>query len=131
MCLGYYNERVWDQQPKAEQDALMDECFACDDDVRRKGGHFAGGAAPGPSRDSKPLRWRYDDVAVSDGPFSEAKEVLGRALMLAARDLVHAVERMKKHPARKAGNLSEIRASADLTPMRPASEARRSKNKSR
>ena len=42
ICLGYLDETKWESLSESEQKALMDECFAYDD-VLRKGGHFAGG----------------------------------------------------------------------------------------
>jgi hypothetical protein len=50
VCLGYFEEKKWEALSESEQNALMDECFAYDD-VLRKNGNFAGGEAlqsPGP-----------------------------------------------------------------------------------
>jgi hypothetical protein len=44
ICLGYIEEKKWETMPESEVNAMMDECFAYDD-VLRKNGHFAGGEA--------------------------------------------------------------------------------------
>lgn len=127
ICLGYLEERKWGAISETEQDALMDECFAYDD-VLRKNGHFVGGEALQSARNAVTLRWRNGKVSITDGPYAETKEQLGGILVLQARDLNHAIQLMSKHPAVKAGPF-EIRPAEDLTEMIRASERRRSKTK--
>lgn len=124
MCLGYADEKQWEAMPERERNALMDECFAYDD-VLRKNGHFAGGEALESARDARTLRWRGGKVTISDGPYTETKEQIGGVLVLEARDLSHAVELMSKHPGVRFGPF-EIRPIADLSAMVAESERRRS-----
>ena len=86
----------------------MDECFAFVDELRR-GGHFLGGEALEPASNAVTVRTRNGEVAVTDGPFAETKEMLGGILLLEARDLQHAIALMSKHPAVKMGTIFEIR----------------------
>jgi hypothetical protein len=44
ICLGYMEERQWDEMTERDRTALMQECFAYDDELR-KGGHFISGEA--------------------------------------------------------------------------------------
>ena len=127
ICLGYLEDKKWDTMSGSERNAMMDECFAYDD-VLRKNGHFAGGEALQSAQDAKTLRWKNGKVTVTDGPYAETKEQLGGILMLEARDLNHAIELMSNHPGVKAGPF-EIRPAADLTPMIRESERRRSRMK--
>ena len=60
----------------AERNALMDECFAYDD-VLRKNGHFVGGEALQNARNAITLRWKNGKVSITDGPYAETKEQLG------------------------------------------------------
>jgi hypothetical protein len=124
ICLGYYNEANWETLPESEAHALMDECMAYDD-VLRQGGHFAGGEALQSARTAKTLFWKDGKAAVTDGPFTETKEVLGGILFLEARDMDHAIELMSKHPGVKNGPF-EIRPADDLSKMIQESEQRRS-----
>lgn len=125
ICLGNLNEKQWAEFSADEQLALVDECFAYDD-VLRKNGHFIGGEGLQPATLAKTLRWRKGGVEVTDGPFAETKEILGGILILEARDMQHAVQLMSKHPGVKMGSF-EIRPAADLTEMIKESEKRRAK----
>lgn len=102
VCLGYYDEKQWGSVPESEQAAMMEECFAYDD-VLRKNGHFVGGEALQSARDARTLRYKNGKVTVTDGPYAETKEQLGGILLLEARDLNHAIELMSKHPGVKVG----------------------------
>jgi hypothetical protein len=123
ICLGYIEEKKWDTMSESERDAMLDECFAYDD-ILRKNGHFAGGDALQSARNATTLRWRNGKVSITDGPYAETKEQLGGILMLEARDLNHAIQLMSKHPGVKSGPF-EIRPVADLTEMIRQSEQRR------
>ena len=123
ICLGYVDEKQWEQMSESERNALMDECLAYDD-VLRRDGHFAGGDGLQSARSAKTLRWQRGKVLVTDGPYAETKEQLGGILVLEARDLAHAVELMSKHPGVKAGPF-EIRPVEDLSAIVAESERRR------
>ena len=125
ICLGYADEKTWEAMSESQRNALMDECLAYDD-VLRKNGHFAGGDALQSARNARTLRWQKGQVLVTDGPYAETKEQLGGILVLEARDLNHAVELMSKHPGVKAGPF-EIRPTEDLSAIVTESERRRSK----
>jgi len=124
ICLGYIEEKKWETMSESERNAMMDECFAYDDELR-KNGHFVGGEALQSAQNAMTLRWRSGKVTVTDGPFAETKEQLGGLLVLEAKDLNHAIQLMSKHPGVKAGPF-EIRPAADITDMLAESERRRS-----
>ena len=46
ICLGYIEPNKFETMSEADRNAMVDECFAYDD-VLRKNGHFAGGALAG------------------------------------------------------------------------------------
>jgi hypothetical protein len=124
ICLGYHEENKWETLSDSERNALMDECFAYDDVLRKKG-HFAGGEALQSARNATTLRWKNGKASVTDGPYAETKEQIGGILILEATDLNHAIQLMSKHPGVKAGPF-EIRPAADLSEMIRDSERRRS-----
>jgi hypothetical protein len=124
ICLGYFDEKKWEALSESEQNALMDECFAYDD-VLRKNGHFAGGEALQSARNAALLRWKNGKVSVTDGPYVETKEQLGGFLVLEARDLNHAIQLMSSHPGLKVGPF-EIRPVDDMSAVMAESERRRS-----
>lgn len=108
VCLGYTEEKKWETMPESERQALIEECFAYDD-VLRKGGHFIGGEALQSARTATTLRYHNGKVSITDGPYAETKEQLGGILLLEARDLNQAIQLMSKHPAVRLGGPFEIR----------------------
>ncbi|HEX9443870.1 MAG TPA: YciI family protein [Candidatus Binatia bacterium] len=127
ICLGYIDEKVWETMSKDELNAMVDQCLAYDD-LLKKNGHFAGGEALQSPRSAATLRFHNGKVSVTDGPYAETKEQLGGILVLEARDLNHAVQLMSEHPGVKVGPW-EIRPANDLTEMIRDSERRRSGKK--
>jgi hypothetical protein len=119
--------KKWETMSESEQNAMMDECFAYDDVLRKKG-HFVGGEALQSARNATTLRWKSGKVSITDGPYAETKEQLGGILVLEAKDLNHAIQLMSKHPGVKAGPF-EIRQVEDLTEMIRESERRRASSK--
>lgn len=126
ICMGYYNESNWKALPDSERNALMDDCIAYDDQLRA-GGHVLGGEALQSADAAKTVRWNKGAVSVKDGPFSEAKEVLGGFLLLEARDIDHAVELISKHPGLKTGPF-EVRGIEDVSEVIRQSAERRAKS---
>jgi len=118
-------EKKWETMSESERNAMLDDCFAYDDALR-KNGHFAGGEALQSPQNATTLRWKNGKVLITDGPYAETKEHLGGILVLEARDLNHAIQLMSNHPGVKAGPF-EIRPAADLTEMIRESEQRRSR----
>lgn len=127
ICLGYYDDANWESMSEIERNALVDECFAYDD-VLRKNGHSVGGEALQSPRNATTLRWKNGKVSITDGPYAETKEQLGGFFVLEARDLNHAIQLVSKHPGVKAGPF-EIRPVEDMSEMIRESERRRSKTR--
>jgi hypothetical protein len=107
--LGYHLEQNWATTSKADQDAMIEECFSYDRKLAKKGHVMDLGAALQPSSTAKTLRWQKGALVVTDGPFTETKEQLGGLCMLEARDMDHAVELLSKHPGLHYGSTFEIR----------------------
>ena len=124
ICLGYFDEKKWVAMSESEQSAVLDECFAYDD-VLRKDGHFVGGEALQSARNAATLQLRNGKVSVTDGPFAETKEQLGGILILEATDLNHAIRLISKHPGLKIGPF-EIRPVEDISAVVAESKRRRS-----
>ncbi len=112
VCLGYADLNAMQNHSPQEMTAMMEQCFAYDDELRR-GGHFLGGEALQMPNQAATVRMRDGKVIVTDGPYAETKEQLGGILLLEARDLAHAVALMSKHPGVRHGPFE----------IRPADEA--------
>jgi hypothetical protein len=120
ICFGYLDVQSWEGKSPAEQNAMVDQCFAYDDTLK-KNGHWAGGEG---LQGATTLAWQDGKVTVSDGPYAETKEWLGGLLMLEARDLNQAIQLISNHPGIRMGRW-EIRPIQDLKPMIEESERRR------
>jgi len=112
VCLGYIEDGKWEALSESKRKAMMEECFAYDD-VLRKNGHFIGGEALQSARSAVTLRWEGGKVSITDGPYAETKEQLGGILLLEATDLNHAIQLMSKHPGVRLGGPFEIRPAAE------------------
>ncbi len=129
ICLGYIEPGKFENMSESERNAMLDECFSYDDELR-KNGHFAAGEALQPPNTAMTLSRKNGKVAVTDGPYTETKEQIGGILVLEARDLNHAIQLISQHPGVKHGPW-EIRPAADLNKMIQKSEQRRQKNTAR
>ena len=127
ICLGYLDPSAWDVRSASEQTALMDECFAYDEVLRAKG-HFVSGEGLQSPKTAATLRWKNGKVSVTDGPFTEAKEILGGLIVLEAADRQQAIQLMAAHPGVKVGPW-EIRLVEDMAQLIRASEERRARAK--
>lgn len=102
LCLGYYDEKKFEALPKAEVSALVSKCHT-HDEALRKSGHLLTVASLESPRKSKTVRPRNGKPVTTDGPFAEAKEVVGAFFIIEASDLREAVEIASKHPAAHLG----------------------------
>ena len=125
ICLGHIDPNKFASMSETELHAMLDSCFAYDDQLRANG-HFKGGEGLQPPNTAVTLRHTNGKIVVTDGPFAETKELLGGIMILEARDLNHAIDLISKHPGAKYGPW-EIRPAADLSEMVRQSEARRGK----
>ena len=127
ICFGYLDVKSWETKSESERNAMVDECFAYDD-VLRKNVPWAGGEGLQGPDSAATLRYRNGKVSVTDGPYAETKELLGGLLILEARDLNHAIQLISNHPGVKMGPW-EIRPVEDMSEMIRESERRRSVTK--
>lgn len=123
LCFGYLDVPQWLKLSPAEQNAMVDACFAYDETLK-KDGHWVGGEGLQGPETAAMVRYENGKVSVTDGPYAETKELLGGLLILEARDLNHAIHLISNHPGVKMGPW-EVRPAADLTQMIRESEARR------
>jgi len=70
ICLGYLDVQTWEKKSPDEQNAMIDQCFAYDE-VLRKNGHWVSGEG---LQGATTLSYQNGKVAVTDGPYAETKE---------------------------------------------------------
>jgi hypothetical protein len=124
ICFGYLDVENWESKPQSEQLAMIDECFAYDEVLKKNGNWVSGEGLQGPNT-AVTLRHRNGEVFSTDGPYAETKELLGGLLILEATDINHAIQLISNHPGIKMGPW-EVRPAEDLSAMIAESEKRRS-----
>ena len=129
ICLGYLEPGKFKNMSEGERNAVLDECFSYNDELR-KNGHLVVEEPLQSANTAVTVSWKNGKVTVTDGPYAETKEQLGGILVLEARDLNHAIQLISQHPGVKSG-LFEIRPAADLNEMIKESEQRRRKDTAR
>lgn|SRR5574341_170977 len=115
--LVIYNDRtLYDALPEGEADGMMRQCLAHADELRRDG-HLAESQMLEGVETAKSVRIRGGRTKVTDGPFSEAKEVLGGFNLIEARDIDEAIEIAAEFPWARTGCV-EIRPVRDIEAVR-------------
>jgi hypothetical protein len=108
LCLGYHEERSFDQLSPRDRAALNEELVSYEQRLRQ-GGHVVDARALEPARAATTLRFANGRMSVTDGPFTETKEQLGGIMVLEAKDLNHAIQLMSESPCMRLGGHLEIR----------------------
>lgn len=85
LCLIYWNEHELATLPAAELNALNAAHLDFNDELRRSG-HLVEAEALQPSSESACLRIKGGKPVVTDGPFTEAKEMVAGFYLLEAAD---------------------------------------------
>jgi hypothetical protein len=112
----YNDPALYDALPRAETDQMMRGCLEHADELRRDGRLKDSQMLEGADT-AKSVRIRNGRTRITDGPFSEAKEVLGGFNLIEARDMDEAVEIAKAFPWARTGCV-EVRAVRDIETVR-------------
>ena len=84
MLLIYNDEAAWQGLSETELNGITNEYFAFTDSIRESG-NFVTGAPLQPTTMSTSVRVRDGEQLVTDGPFAETKEQLGRCYRLSSK----------------------------------------------
>jgi hypothetical protein len=98
LCLAYYDPGRFEALSKAEVEALVSQCPAHDQELRRSG-QLIVQASLGAVSASTTLRPKNGRPSVTDGPYAETKEQVGGFFIIEARDLNDAIRVASMHPA--------------------------------
>ncbi len=102
LCLGYYDEQAFAALSSDEIEALVSQCPPRDADLRASG-RMQICASLGPTQASISLRPRNGKTSIIDGPYAEAKEVLGSFFIIEAESREEAIAIASLHPAAQLG----------------------------
>lgn len=101
LCLGYYDPAAFETLSEAEQEAIARECRPHDERLRASGRLVS--LASLEHRKAVTLRPARGGPTVVDGPFAEAKEVIGSFFIIEADDMDEAGRIASLHPAARWG----------------------------
>lgn len=116
MLLIYNDPSLLDALPQRQADAMMRECLGHADELRQQGRLIESQMLEG-TETAKAVRIRSGRTGVTDGPFSEAKEVLGGFNLIEAEDMDEAVRIAEEFPWARTGCV-EVRPVRDIGAVR-------------
>ena len=114
MCLTYEEEEKLNELSPSEWAALRDETIAYVETLRASGSLVVTHALQS-TRKAATVRVRAGRARVTDGPFAEAKEVIGGFFVIEARDREEAIELASRWPSARLGAI-EVRPIEDALP---------------
>jgi hypothetical protein len=116
IVLIYNDPELMSELPQQEFDATMRQCLAHADDLRQNGTLLDTQMLKGVST-AKSIRVRNGRETIYDGPFAEAKEVLGGFNLIEAEDMDEAVRIASSFPWKNTGCV-EVRPLEDVSAVR-------------
>lgn len=102
LCLAYYNPEKFAAMAPADVQALVSQCPAKDAELKATGKLVVSASLQDPPA-TFALRPRNGKPAVTDGPYAEAKELVGGFFIIEAADKDEAVRVASLHPAATLG----------------------------
>ena len=112
LLLIYDDETTWAEMPEAERNGYFQEYMKYTSDLQQAG-VLVGADQLQPTSTATVVRVRDGEQIVTDGPFTEAKEVLGGFYLIEVGSLDDAIEWAAKSPSARGGTI-EVRP---LVPM--------------
>ena len=116
ILLVYNDGTMVDTLPEGQADAMMRNCLAHADELRR-GGRLIESQMLEEASTAKSVRIRNGRVTTVDGPFAETKEILGGFNLIEAEDIDEAVEIAARFPWASTGCI-EVRPVRDIGVVR-------------
>jgi hypothetical protein len=116
MLLIYNDSALLDAMPPSEFSASMRECLTHADELRQEGHLLDSQMLESPAT-AKSVRIRKGRLTTVDGPFAEAKEVLGGFNLIEAKDMAEAVRIASQFPWARTGCV-EVRPVRDIETVR-------------
>jgi hypothetical protein len=112
LCLIHLDEREFESLPAATVNDLNVRHLALNESLRQSG-HFIEAEALESSRETAIVRPRGGKVTVTDGPFTEAKEIVAGFYLIEARDREEAISIAARFPGAAHGSV-EVRPCRQL-----------------
>ncbi|MDN4523305.1 YciI family protein [Fictibacillus fluitans] len=95
LCMGYFIPEKMDARPNAEIETIMSECQPHLEKFYETGKVMIDA---GLELETKSLRRVNGKVTVTDGPFTETKELIGSIFLIEAEEMDEAIQLASLHP---------------------------------
>jgi len=102
LCLAFYDPQRMAAMPAADLQAMVSQCPAKDAQLKASGRLRVSASLAG-AQQAFAIRPRQGRPQVTDGPFTEAKEVVGGFFIIEAADREEAARIASLHPAAELG----------------------------
>lgn len=114
LCMGYYNAEKMDARPSAEIEAVMEECQPHIETFYNSGKVLLDA---GLETETKNLRRSDGKIMVTDGPFTESKELIGSIFIIEAEDMDEAIQLASTHPTTQVSQGEEFGWRIEIRPV--------------
>lgn len=114
LCMGYFNSEKMDSLPSAEFEAVMDECQPHIEKFYESGKVLIDA---GLESETKSLRRVNGKVIVTDGPFTETKEIIGSIFIFEAESMDEAIQLAALHPTTQVNKGEEFGWRIEIRPV--------------
>lgn len=114
LCMGYYNPEKMDARPRAEIEAIMNECQPHIENFYNSGEVLLDA---GLDTESKSLRRVDGKIIVTDGPYTETKEMIGSIFIFEAENMDEAIQLASLHPTTQVSKGEEFGWRIEVRPV--------------
>jgi hypothetical protein len=114
LCMGYLIPEKMDARPNAEIEAVMSECQPHLEKFYDSGNVLIDA---GLELETKSLRRVNGKVTVTDGPFTETKELIGSIFLIEAEDMDEAVQLAALHPTTQVSSGEDFGWRIEIRPV--------------
>ncbi len=114
LCMGYFSPEKMDARPRAEIEAVMNECQPVVENFYQSGNVLLDA---GLESETKSLRRVNDEIIVTDGPFTETKELIGSIFVFEAENMEEAIKLASLHPTTQISRAEEFGWRIEIRPV--------------
>lgn len=113
-CLGYFDQQKMDALPKAQLDAIMNECQPHLDELYKSGRVLMDGSV---AQEMKRLKRIEGKVQVNDRPIVDVHKMLGSMFIIEAKDMDEAMQVASLHPTVQVSSGEQLGWELEIRPI--------------
>lgn len=114
LCMGYFNSEIMHALPRAEFEAVMEECQPHIEKFYQSSKVLLDA---GLESETKNIRRVNGKVIVTDGPYTETKELIGSTFIFEAENMEEAIQLASLHPTTQVNRGEEFGWRIEIRPV--------------